>query len=110
MRGRSSRCRQVEPDYPETIGEAWERCQFRTLVSLVPGGHDELLGRVGAAFAALHGEADAIRPDMLASLVETVCSGQTVVVLADREALRDAAKAELMSAVNAALIGAAGSA
>ena len=93
-----------------TIGEAYVACRFRSLVSIIPGTHDELLARVGAAFAAVDGEMTPIDADMLASLVDTVLAGRTVIVLGNRSDLRDAAKAQLMAAVNAAAIGAAGSA
>ena len=93
-----------------TISEAWGCCRFRSLVALVPGTQDELLDRVGAAFAAVGGDIAPIDPDTLSSLVETVRGGQTVIVLGDRADLRDAAKAQLMAAVNAAVAGAAGSA
>lgn len=93
-----------------TISEAWDRCPFRSLVALVPGTRDELLDRMGAAFAAVGGEVVPIEPETLASLVETLRRGRTVVVLDDRADLRDAAKTQLMAAVNTAIYGAAGSA
>ncbi len=93
-----------------TISSAYDACRFRSLVSLFPGTRDELLSRIGAAFAAIDGEIAPIAPDTLAELVETVRAGQTVIVLGNRQDLRDAAKAQLMAAINASVLGAAGSA
>ena len=93
-----------------TISDAYNACPFRTLVSLVPGTRTELLDRVGAAFAAVDGDICPIEPDRLAELIDTLLAGRTVIVMGNRADLRDAAKAQLMAAGNAAFHGAAGSA
>ena len=93
-----------------TIGRAYDACPFRSLVSIIPGSKDELLGRVGAAFAAIDGEIAPISVDRVADLVDAVLAERTVIVMGSRADLRDAAKGQLMAAVNAAALGAAGSA
>ena len=93
-----------------TISQAYEACPFRSLVSIVPGTKEELLSRVGAAFAAMGGQACPIDADHLADLVDTVMCGQTVIVMGNRADLRDAAKSQLMMAVGATRVGAVGSA
>lgn len=93
-----------------TLAEAWKRCPYRSLVSIIPGTQKELLDRFGAAFCAVGGEICPIDADMVEELVDRICGGQTVVLFADRRELRDAAKGQLMAAVNAARVGAAGSA
>lgn len=91
-----------------TLSEAYERCPYRSLISLIPGTQKELLDRFGAAFCAVGGAVHPIDADMMEELVDRVCAGQTVVVFADRSELRDAAKSQLMAAVQAARVGAAG--
>jgi hypothetical protein len=106
----TSKHQMLKPAEIRTIGQAYALCQYRSLVSLIPGSPDDLLARIGAAFAALGGEICPIEPAMLAHLVETVRGGQTVVALSNRRNLRDAAKAQLMAAINASMHGAVGSA
>jgi hypothetical protein len=77
---------------------------------LVPGTQQELLARFGAAFCAVGGDVCPIDPDMMTELVDQVCSGRTVVLFADKRELRDAAKNQLVAAVNTSRHGAAGSA
>ena len=100
----------ARPPRTWTIGEAYTACPFRSLVSIVPGTKAELIDRIGGAFAAIDGAVVPIDPDRLAELVDTVLAGRSVVVMGTRLDLRDAARAQVMAAVNAARIGAAGSA
>ncbi len=98
------------PPAIRTVADAYDACPFRSLVSIAPGTRDELLDRVGGAFAAVNGDVEPIAPDSLADLAATVLAGRTVMVLGTRADLRDAAKAQIMAAVNVAALGAAGAA
>ena len=108
---RAQRRAQKAPLQPVvTLAEAWKRCPYRSLVSIIPGTQKELLDRFGAAFCAVGGDVCPIDQDMMTELVGHVCAGRTVVLFADQRELRDAAKSQLVAAVQAARVGAVGSA
>ena len=75
-----------------------KRCPFRTAFGPEPGARTplEMVAAASRTIAILGGEPTPLEPEVARELTEVLAGGGTVLLLADRADLRDAAKAEIV--------------